>query len=104
MNADGHYLKWNVAIAGDNKAPGKWTVNTATVGKITRTKKPPHSDGYIDIGSLRSGRDILCDVKTENLTSDQLAVLLDAAEAPSPDSALAILSITWSLIYSSAVF
>ena len=22
MNADGHYLKWNVAIAGDNKAPG----------------------------------------------------------------------------------
>ena len=71
MNADGHYLKWNVAIAGDNKAPNKWVVGEATVGRITRTKKPPHSEGYIDIGSLRSGRDILCDIQEEKLTHDQ---------------------------------
>ena len=71
MNADGHYLKWNVAIAGDAKAPNKWIVEEASVGKITRTKKSPHSEGYIDIGSLRSGRDILCDVQEGQLTHDQ---------------------------------
>jgi hypothetical protein len=81
MNADGHYLKWNVAIAGDNKAPGKWFVEEASVGKITRTKKPPHSEGYIDIGSLRSGRDILCDVQTETLTHDQYVLFTSAMQS-----------------------
>lgn len=81
MNADGHYLKWNVAIAGDNKAPGKWFVEEASVGKITRTKKPPHSEGYIDIGSLRSGRDILCDVRTETLTHDQYVLFTSAMQS-----------------------
>lgn len=81
MNADGHYLKWNVAIAGDNKAPNKWVVEDACVGKITRTKKLPHSEGYIDIGSLRSGRDILCDVREEELTHDQYVKFQSAMQS-----------------------
>ena len=81
MNADGHYLKWNIAIAGDAKAPNKWIVEEASVGKITRTKKPPHSEGYIDIGSLRSGRDILCDVQEEKLTHDQYVKFKSAMQS-----------------------
>ncbi len=80
MNADGHYLKWNVAIAGDKNAPGRWIVEEANVGKITRTKKDSPSEGYIDIGSLRSGRDILCDVQTEKLTHDQFALFSSAMQ------------------------
>ena len=74
MNEDGHYLKWNVAIAGDKKAVSRWIVGTADVGKITRSKKTPHSPGYIDIGSLRSGRDVLCDVETNALSPEQKLV------------------------------
>lgn len=78
MNADGHYLKWNVAIVGDKKATGRWIVGKADVGKIIRTKKKPHAEGYIDIGSLRSGRDVLCDVRRSVLTLEQ-KTLFDAA-------------------------
>ena len=78
MNADGHYLKWNVAIVGDKKATGRWIVGQADVGKIIRTKKKPHAEGYIDIGSLRSGRDVLCDVRRSVLTPEQ-KTLFDAA-------------------------
>lgn len=79
MNEDGHFLNWNVAVAGDKKADGRWTVGSADVGKITRSKKKkPESPGYIDIGSLRSGRDALCDVIRSNLTHDQKTIF-DAA-------------------------
>ena len=78
MNEDGHYLKWNVAIAGDKKASARWKIGTADVGKITRSKKTPHAPGYIDIGSLRSGRDVLCDVEMSTLTPQQRATF-DAA-------------------------
>lgn len=78
MNEDGHYLKWNVAVAGDKKATARWRVGTADVGKITRSKKTPHAPGYIDIGSLRSGRDVLCDVEMSTLTPQQRATF-DAA-------------------------
>ena len=81
MNEDGHYLKWNVAIAGDNKAPQKWTISEASVGKITRTKKNSSTEGYLDIGSLRSGRDILCDVQTEKLTHDQFVLFTSAMQS-----------------------
>ena len=68
MNADGHYLKWNVAVSGDSKAAEYWYVEDKNIGKITRTKKKTHTPGYIDIGSLRSGRDVLCDVQKSALT------------------------------------
>ncbi len=72
MNADGRFLNWNVAIAGDKKADGRWIIGGADVGKITRSKKKkPQSPGYIDIGSLRSGRDVLCDVVKSDLSPEQ---------------------------------
>lgn len=79
MNADGYYLKWNIAIAGDKKSDARWCIGDADVGKITRSKKKlPTSPGYIDIGSLRSGRDVLCDVQKSTLTPKQ-QILFDTA-------------------------
>lgn len=78
MNEDGRYLSWNVAIAGDKKSDTRWCIGDAEVGKITRSKKKPHAPGYIDIGSLRSGRDVLCDVQKSKLTQEQQEIL-DAA-------------------------
>lgn len=71
MNEDGKYSKWNVAIAGDKKATARWSVGNADVGKITRSKKRHSTRGYIDIGSLRSGRDVLCDVSRADLDPKQ---------------------------------
>lgn len=81
MNEDGHYLKWNIAIAGDKKASDRWKIGTADVGKITRSKKTPHASGYIDIGSLRSGRDVLCDVEMGTLTPQQRATFDTAMQS-----------------------
>lgn len=71
MNEGGRYLRWNVAVAGDKKARERWVVNGADVGKIMRTKRRLQAESYIDIGSLRSGRDVLCDVEKDGLTPDQ---------------------------------
>lgn len=70
MNAEGKYLHWNVAIVGDKNAPSKWSIGTASVGKIERSKKT--KPAYVDIGSLRSGPDALCDIKISELSPDQL--------------------------------
>ena len=70
MNADGKYMKWNVAVSGDKKASERWIVAGADVGKIERSKKSKQTN-YIDIGSLRSGRDILSDVDANNLPEDK---------------------------------
>ncbi len=71
MNEEGKYLKWNVAVAGDKKADTRWIIRNADVGKIERSRKTKFT--YIDIGSLRSGRDILSDICVEKLTKEQLA-------------------------------
>ena len=69
MNKDGKYLQWNVAIAGDKNADETWGIGAFNVGKIERSKK--RDKPCIDIGSLRSGRDAICDVIPESLTSEQ---------------------------------
>ena len=74
MNAEGKYVKWNVAVAGDKKAPSKWEIGSASVGKIERNKKTRYEQ-YIDIGSLRSGLDALCDVETAQLSREQLSLV-----------------------------
>lgn len=68
MNASGKYLKWNIAAAGDKKAIERWTIAGADIGKIERSRKSKFD--YIDIGSLRSGRDILSDIKVVNLSNE----------------------------------
>lgn len=80
MNDDGKYLHWNVAIAGDKKAVGKWAVGNTAVGKIARSKKKK-VPGHIDIGSLRSGRDALCDVRIELLTPEQRTIFDSAMQS-----------------------
>lgn len=73
MNREGKYLKWNIAVAGDKKSPDRWEIAGADVGKIERSKKKKQ-ENYIDIGSLRSGRDILSDICVSELTSDKRIV------------------------------
>jgi len=71
MNSEGKYLKWNVAIAGDKKSTERWIVAGADTGKIERSRKSKYPE-YVDIGSLRSGRDILCDIMPSKLSIDDL--------------------------------
>lgn len=71
------YKNWNVAIAGAEKAVEKWSVAGVCVGKIERSikaKKLP----CLDIGSLRSGSDVLCDVDYQNLSSEQKSLCDEA--------------------------
>jgi hypothetical protein len=67
MNDDGNYLKWNVAIAGDKSSDTRWIISGADVGKIERSRKNLYEE-YVDIGSLRSGRDVLCDINVDALS------------------------------------
>ena len=69
MNNENRYLKWNVAVAGDKKASERWNIAGADVGKIERSRKKKPK--YVDIGSLRSGRDILSDICVEDLSPDK---------------------------------
>lgn len=78
MNQEGRYLKWNVAIAGDSKAESFWEIGGAKVGKIERSKKTKPM--YVDIGSLRSGSDALCDVKISLLNDEQKKLYSSLAE------------------------
>lgn len=67
---EGKYTHWNVAVSGDKKAENRWIVAGADVGKIERTKKV-NKPQCIDIGSLRSGIDVLCDVDYAGLSAEQ---------------------------------
>lgn len=62
---------WNVAVAGKFNGPsGTWSIAGAPpLPKVERTKK--RIDGWIDIGSLRSGSDALCDIDTDSLSDEQ---------------------------------
>lgn len=72
MNAEGHYLKWNVVLAGNSKSTERWIVAGANVGTIERSKKD--NPNYIDLGALRSGTDILSDIIVEQLSEEQKEV------------------------------
>ncbi|MBD5520788.1 MAG: Z1 domain-containing protein [Lachnospiraceae bacterium] len=75
MNKEGRYLKWNIAIAGDAKAEERWTIASVNVGKIERSRKT--TPKYIDIGSLRSGRDILSDVCVDELSAEKRKLFVE---------------------------
>lgn len=75
MNKEGKMINWNVAVVdGDNKE-NTWRINTSKqVGLIERSRKKDkikRDVNWIDIGSLRSGLDALCDVDENNLTEKQ---------------------------------
>ncbi len=67
------YLHWNVAAAGTEKYESKWSVAGISVGKVERSVKASKLP-ILDIGSLRSGSDVLCDVDYEGLSSEQKAL------------------------------
>lgn len=70
MNDEGRYLKWNVALIDGDNHEQEWTIGAnVSVGLIERTRKVGLT--FIDIGSLRSGRDAICDVNEETLNDDQ---------------------------------
>lgn len=66
---------WNVAVAGKYNCPsGTWSIEgVPPLPKIERTKKK--IDGWIDIGSLRSGSDALCDIDTDSLSNEQIRIM-----------------------------
>lgn len=75
MNKDGKMINWNVAVVdGDNKEC-PWKVSGKyQAGLVERSRKRDKKErdpNWIDIGSLRSGLDALCDVDEVNLTEEQ---------------------------------
>ena len=75
MNKDGKLINWNVAVVdGDNKEC-PWKVSGEyQAGLVERSRKRDKKErdpNWIDIGSLRSGLDALCDVDEVNLTEEQ---------------------------------
>lgn len=77
MNEDGKYLKWNVAVVNGDNHETEWILDEGiSVGLIERTRKKS-KPAWIDIGSLRSGRDALADVDVDSLNSDEQAILAE---------------------------
>ena len=71
MNAEEKkYNEWNVVIAGTKDAESKWKVAGLSIGKIERSIKASKLP-CLDIGSLRSGSDVLSDVDYPNLSPNQ---------------------------------
>ncbi len=75
MNSGGKMINWNVAVVdGDNKE-SLWDIdNDRQAGLIERSlkkDKKERDENWIDIGSLRSGLDALCDVNPDRLTVEQ---------------------------------
>jgi len=70
MNRDNSYVFWNVAVVDGDNHDDEWTLTEGVkVGCIERTKKTEKD--YVDIGSLRSGTDALCDVNISGLSAEQ---------------------------------
>lgn len=77
MNKDGKYTRWNVAVVNGDNHDSEWNVASGlNIGAIERTRKKDME--HIDIGSLRSGRDILSDVDEDSLNEDQKTILADS--------------------------
>jgi len=75
MNEEGKYSKWNVAVINGDNHETEWILDEdISVGLIERTRKKS-KPAWIDIGSLRSGRDALADVDVDSLTAEQRAIL-----------------------------
>ena len=70
MNEEGKFINWNVAVVdGDNTEHPWFITDDISIGQIERTKKKEKD--YIDIGSLRSGLDALCDANISFMSPEQ---------------------------------
>jgi len=80
MNEEGKYKKWNLAVMDGESQEEAWNpIESVTVGHIERTRK--RDVEHLDIGSLRSGRDVLADIQEEILTDRQKEVLNEALKS-----------------------
>lgn len=74
MNKEGRFCKWNVAVVDGDNHEQLWKIGPGVkVGLIERTRKIVPENDHIDIGSLRSGRDAICDVDEDAFTPEQAA-------------------------------
>lgn len=77
LNEEGKYTKWNIAVVNGDNHDEEWQIpGNIRVGMIERTRKKDID--HIDIGSLRSGKDVLADVNEASLTDEQRDVLKEA--------------------------
>ena len=80
MNGEGKFKKWNIAVMDGESQDEVWKpIEGVTVGHIERTRK--RDVEHIDIGSLRSGRDVLADIQEEVLTDRQKEDLNEALKS-----------------------
>ncbi len=81
MNQEGKFLNWNVAVIdGDNHSDDWILPGNKIAGLIERSRKldkKAKDPSWVDIGSLRSGIDALCDVKENDLSEEQISKLKD---------------------------
>ncbi len=71
---EGKYTHWNVALVDGDDKEELWEINDSVkTGKTVRTRKVAKEE-YIDIGSLRSGRDALADVCAAKLSEEQKVI------------------------------
>lgn len=79
MNKDGKLLNWNVAVIDGDNMESPWNISKGLqAGLIERTRKKDKKErdlNWIDIGSLRSGLDALCDVNEAEMNEEQRAHL-----------------------------
>ena len=60
------YQNWNIALIDKSNKNTVWEItDKLIVGKVSRSRKNNANKNVIDIGSLRSGRDALCDLPEE---------------------------------------
>ncbi len=76
QNGKGVYQHWNVAVCGVPTYSGRaWDLgDNVLLGKVERTRKRAITD-VIDIGSLRSGRDGICDIESYSADNSYLVEL-----------------------------
>lgn len=79
MNKEGKLQYWNVALVDGENQDGEFVIDGAPCGAVERTRKTAST--HLDIGSLRSGPDVLADVITEDLTDEQKAILQKAKKS-----------------------
>lgn len=75
--ADGDRIDyWDVAVAGKTSSPsGTWSAGEVDgLPRVERSRKAGDDD-RIDIGSMRSGADALCDIDADELNADQRMAL-----------------------------
>lgn len=74
MNKEGKFTLWNIAIIDGANKERKWEeIPGLKLGYSERTKKKGKS--LIDLHSLRSGRDVICDIDLDSLPESKKAQL-----------------------------